>query len=160
MLTYKHNTYYIYIFHYHCILLLLFIIIRMHIYTCMILCTSMKHMSILPCLFPLSYRAPLYVYTQVLWIGVVTFGRDGPRHGYSTVVAGLTVVILLFGPGVNSLTSTAWRAFMNFAGIHLCNMYTLTTIILCTCTPYRYTICILYIITLYICIRYICISHR
>ena len=58
----------------------------------------------------------VYVYTKVLWVGLVTFGSEGPRHGYSAVVAGLTVVVLLFGPGVNSITSTAWRAFMNFAG--------------------------------------------
>ena len=44
----------------------------------------------------------------VIWLAFCAFFRDGPRHGYSALVAGFTPIVL-FLDGTSSTSNGAWQ---------------------------------------------------
>jgi Fusaric acid resistance protein-like len=53
----------------------------------------------------------------VIWLAICSFFRDGPRHGYAAIVAGITPIVLFLG-NTPSTADGAWmRVEMTFIGI-------------------------------------------
>jgi uncharacterized membrane protein YgaE (UPF0421/DUF939 family) len=53
----------------------------------------------------------------LIWLGICSFFRDGPRHGYAAMVAGFTPIVLFIGP-TSVTTDGAWsRVERTFIGV-------------------------------------------
>lgn len=53
----------------------------------------------------------------LIWLGFCAFFREGPRHGYASIVAGFTPFVLFLGPAAGN-TDSAWlRVQKTFIGV-------------------------------------------